>query len=428
MLSGDAQADPPANHEADKLAALLGAVSAADVANAQAALGIVSLLIGSMIDRSFTAPSANAAAGWVTQALPDFTGHPKLTLTAAGGLGGSLEINPGPPSAIKAALSLAVNQSKPIDGTSVTLGLTGSAGVAVLVPVVPPGAVQVSGDYALGIQLKRSKANGALVIGSDELGVKLSIGELGISMLLKNGAPALQFFAHDARATIRPSDGFLKLILGDGIEVGLDVTAEADVAGKLRLVNGTGLHASLPVPTLPTGPFQLQLINLGLDPIGGSFAHLQVEVSASFGVELGPFAGTVDRLGVLLDLDVKNAGHPISFAFKPPNGIGLSLDAGVIKGGGYLSVDENGYAGILELKFLAVDVKAIAILNTHSEVGFSLLLLIFGEFPADPAVVRLHAHRHRRPDRRSAHRQPSGACRRLSAPDSWTRYCSPTIR
>jgi hypothetical protein len=382
MLSGDAQADPPDQHEADKLAALLGAVSAADVANAQAALGIVSLLIGSMIDRSFTAPSADAAAGWVTQALPDFAGHPKLTLTGPGGIGGSLEINPGAPSAIKAALNLAFNQSKPIDGTSVTLGLSASAGIAVLVPILPPGAVQVSGDgYTVGIDLKRSKAGGALVIGSDELGVKISVGELGISMLLKNGAPALRFFAHDAKATFKPSDGFLKMILGDGIEVGLDVTAEADVAGKLRLVNGTGLHASLPVPTLPTGPFQLQLINLGLDPVGGSFAHLQVEVSASFGVELGPFAATVDRLGVLLDLDV-NGGQPISFAFKPPNGIGLSLDAGVIKGGGYLSVDANGYAGILELKFLAVDVKAIAILNTHSEVGFSLLLLIFGQFPA----------------------------------------------
>ena len=382
MLSGDAQTDPPATHEADKLAALLGAVSAVDVANAQAALGIVSLLIGSMIDRSFTAPTSDAAAGWVTQALPDFAGQPKLTLTAPGGISGSLEFNPGPPSAIKAGLNLAFNQSKPIDGASVTLGLSGSAGVGVLVPILPPGPVHVSGDYVLGIDLKRTKAGGALVIGSDELGVKLAVGELGVSLLLKNGAPAMRFFAHDVKATIKPSDGFLKLILGDGITVGLDVTAEADVAGKLRLVNGTGLHASLPVPTLPTGPFQLQLINLGLDPVGGSFAHLQVEVSASFGVELGPFAGTVDRLGILLDLDVENAGKPISFAFKPPNGIGLSLDAGVIKGGGYLSVDENGYAGVLELKMLAVDVKAIALLNTHSEAGFSLLLLIFGQFPA----------------------------------------------
>ncbi len=381
MLSGDAQADPPANHEADKLAAILGAVSANDVANAQAALGIVSLLIGSMIDRSFTAPSADAAAAWVQQALPDFTGQPKLTLTAPAGLGGSLEINPGPPSAIKAALNLAVSKSKPIDGTSITLGLSASAGVGVLVPIAPPGPVKVSGAYELGIDLKRSKSGGALVIGSDELGVKLAIGELGVSMLFKNGAPALQFFAKDAKATIKPSDGFLKLILGDGIELGLDVTAEADVAGKLRLINGTGLHASLPVPTLPTGPFELQLINLGLDPIDGSFAHLKVEVSASFGVSLGPFAATVDRLGILLDVNVVNAGT-IGFAFKPPNGIGLSLDAGIVKGGGYLAVDENGYAGILELKMLAVDVKAIALLNTHSEAGFSLLLLIFGQFPA----------------------------------------------
>ena len=150
----------------------------------------------------------------------------------------------------------------------------------------------------------------------------------------------------------------------------------------MRLTNGTGLKASLPVPTLPTGPFKLQLINLGLEPIDNSFLHLNVELSASFGVDLGPFAASVDRLGVLLDLDIANAGRPLAFAFKPPSGIGLVLDAGIVKGGGYLSVDSDGYAGILELKMLAVDVKAIALLNTKSEAGFSLLLLIFGQFPA----------------------------------------------
>ena len=64
MLSGDAEADPAVNHEADKLAAILGAASAADIANAQAALGMVSLLVGSMIDRSFTAPTASTP-GWI---------------------------------------------------------------------------------------------------------------------------------------------------------------------------------------------------------------------------------------------------------------------------------------------------------------------------------------------------------------------------
>jgi hypothetical protein len=239
--------------------------------------------------------------------------------------------------------------------------------------------VAVSGEYTIGIDLRR-KGN-ALTIGSDALGVTLSVDELGIALQLANGTPSLQFIAKNAKAVIKPSDGFLKLILGEGITIGLDISARADAAGKLRLVNGTGLHASLPVPTLPTGPFELQLINLGLDPEGGSFSKLSVELSASFGVALGPFAGSVDRMGILLKLDL-GGGTPIAFAFKPPNGIGLSLDAGIVKGGGYLNVDENGYAGILELKMLAVDVKAIAILNTNSPVGFSLLLLIFGQFPA----------------------------------------------
>lgn len=378
MLTGDAQANPAAGHEADKLAALLGANSAADVANAQAALGIVTLLVGSMLDRSFTAPSASTA-GFITQAIPSFVGKPTLTLPVLNGLNGTIAFDVGPPSAIKASIALALNRSSPIDGTGIVLGFTAKGNVDVLVPVAPPGAVAVSNTYDIGLDLKR-KGN-ALKIGSDALGVTLSIDELGVSLKLANGTPTLQFFAHGTKVVIKPSDSFLKLILGDGITIGLDVAAQADAAGKLRLINGTGLHASLPVPALPTGPFDLQLINLGLDPQGGSFTKLAVEVSASFGLSLGPFAASVDRLGVLLELDL-GGGTPIAFAFKPPNGIGLSLDAGVVKGGGYLGVDENGYAGILELKFLVVDVKAIALLNTHSEAGFSLLLLIFGQFPA----------------------------------------------
>lgn len=379
LLSGDAQADPPASHEADKLAALLGAVSAADVANAQAALGMVAVLLGSMLDRSFTAPSSQTGNAFVTQAIPSFAGKPTLTLNVSNSLKGTLGFDPGPPSAIRAALQLAFNGSKPIGGTNIAMALTASAGIDVVVPVAPPGNVAVSGAYSIGIDLRR-KGN-ALTIGAPGGTVTMSVGELGVALQLVNSTPSLKFVAKDIKAVIKPDGGFLQMILGQGITVGLDIAAQADASGKLRLVNGTGLHASLPVPTLPTGPFELQLINLGLDPVGGSFTKLSVEVSASFGVTLGPFAGSVDRMGVLLKLDL-GGGKPVDFAFKAPNGIGLSLDAGIVKGGGYLSVDENGYSGILELKMLAVDVKAIALLNTNSPVGFSLLLLIFGQFPA----------------------------------------------
>lgn len=379
MLSGDAQANPPAQHEADKLAALLGAVNAADVANAQAALGMICLLLGGMLDRSFTAPSAAAAGAFVTQAIPVFAGKPSLDLHGPAGLGGTLAFDVGPPSAIRAALDIAWDRTQSVGGTNIALKLTAQAGIDVLVPVVPPGNVAVSGAYNIGFDLRR-KGN-ALTIGSEALGCTLSVGELGVALHLENGAPSLQFIAKDAKAVIKPADGFLKLILGDGINVGFDLSAQADAAGKLRLINGTGLQASLPVPSLPTGPFELQLIHLGLAPEDGDFSRLSAEISASFGVTLGPFAASVDRLGVLLKLDLGGA-TPLAFAFKPPNGIGLSLDAGIIKGGGYLNVDEQGYAGVLELKMLAVDVKAIALLNTHSPAGFSLLLLIFGQFPA----------------------------------------------
>lgn len=377
LLSGDADAAPAAGHEADQLAQVLGAASAADIRDLQTALGLVALVLGSMLDRSFTAPSN--AGGFVQQALPAFAGMPVITLPGPPGLNGTLAFDAGPPSAVKAVLALNLARSQALGGTTIEFALRATGGVEAVLPVLPPGPVQVSdAGYTLELELKRS--GNAITLGSAQAGVTLKVRELGMALLLKNGQPALRFFAKGTEATITPGDSFLKLILGDGITVGMDIAAEADAAGALRLVNGTGLSANLPVPTLPTGPFELQLIHLGLVPEGGKFTKLGIEVSASFGVTLGPFAASVDRLGFKLKLDL-DGGTPLAIAFKPPSGIGLVLDAGIVKGGGYLGVDEHGFAGVLELKLLAVDVKAIALLNTKSEAGFSLLLLIFGEFP-----------------------------------------------
>jgi hypothetical protein len=377
-LSGDAAANPTAGSEAAKLAEMTGASGATGIQNAQTALGLVTMFVGALIDRSFGPPGS----GWVQQALPALPAPPTLTLAGPAGLGGTFEFATTPPVGIKAALALALDKSRSAGGNLFKIGLNATSGAGVFIPLSSPGGVGVSADLDVQVRISRESDAGALVLGSDALGAKLAIGELGITLRLKNGEPRLGFFARKAKATLKPQDGFLKLVLGDGISLDLGLEAEADRSGALRLTNGTGLKASLPVPTLPTGPFELQLINIGLDPVNGSFLHLKTELSASFGVELGPFAASVDRMGILLDIDIANAGRPLDFAFKPPSGVGLSLDAGVVKGGGYLAVSPEGFAGVLELEMLAVGIKAIAILNTKSEAGFSLLLLIFGEFPA----------------------------------------------
>jgi len=83
-----------------------------------------------------------------------------------------------------------------------------------------------------------------------------------------------------------------------------------------------------------------------------------------------------------------NAGpFDIGFRFKPPKGIGMSLDVGIVKGGGYLfiDVDRGEYAGALEFSFADfLTLTAIGLITTKNpdgSPGFSLLIIITVEFP-----------------------------------------------
>ena len=123
----------------------------------------------------------------------------------------------------------------------------------------------------------------------------------------------------------------------------------------------------------------------------GPNAALPIELSGSFAANLGPLQAAVDRIGIIANLTFPPEGGnlgplDLGFAFKPPNGIGLSVDAGVVRGGGYLYIDvERGeYAGVLELDIAGiVSVKAIGLITTRmpdGSDGFSLLIVITAEF------------------------------------------------
>ena len=76
----------------------------------------------------------------------------------------------------------------------------------------------------------------------------------------------------------------------------------------------------------------------------------------------------------------------LSASFKPPEGLGLSIDAGGIKGGGFLKFDSDKgeYFGAMELEFQELfSLKALGIINTKmpdGSKGFSLLIIITAEF------------------------------------------------
>ena len=75
-----------------------------------------------------------------------------------------------------------------------------------------------------------------------------------------------------------------------------------------------------------------------------------------------------------------------SLGFKPPSGLGLSVDGGGFKGGGFLGFEpeQQSYSGMLGLEYQdQFTLKAFGLLTTrlpNGQIGFSLLIVISSEF------------------------------------------------
>src|SRR5207249_228782 len=137
------------------------------------------------------------------------------------------------------------------------------------------------------------------------------------------------------------------------------------------------------------GPIEIQSVYLSA---GVSNTGIPIELSGAFKASLGPLQASVDRIGVHADLSFPEGGGgnlgPAQFdvRFKPPTGVGLSVDAGIVSGGGFLYVDSarGEYAGALQLKFADfLTLNAIGLINTKmpdGSPGFSLLIIITADF------------------------------------------------
>ena len=193
-----------------------------------------------------------------------------------------------------------------------------------------------------------------------------------------------------AELVIVPSadDGFLRAIAGDGAKVRFSVGLIADSHG-LRLDGGTKVSATLPVGRSLAGLLTVHHVEIVLGP-SSTGGELGLELSGAFTATLGPFSAVVDRLGFQLDIDRRDDANLGLFhvdpAFKAPSGIGLRLDAGIVKGGGYLYSDpaNREYAGALELEIGKWSVKAIGVLTERPGGGWSLLLFVYAQFPPYP--------------------------------------------
>jgi hypothetical protein len=186
------------------------------------------------------------------------------------------------------------------------------------------------------------------------------------------------------------ADGFIgKLLSGVHLDSTFDFGVSYSATHGLYFTGASSLEIQLPLH-LNLGPVEISALTFS---VGIQAQKFPTSVAVDIKAALGPLNVVVEQIGMEVDfaLDDNRKGNAgpldVSVGFKPPTGAGLSVDAGLVKGGGFLLFDpaKAEYAGVAELTIAdIVSVKAIGLVTTRmpdGSRGFSLLLIITTDFP-----------------------------------------------
>src|SRR6185436_7918745 len=149
------------------------------------------------------------------------------------------------------------------------------------------------------------------------------------------------------------------------------------------------LEAELPLHVSLLGVLTIDIVHLAL---AADDAGIRIAIAASASLQLGPISASVQRMGLEARATFPAGGGnlgplDLGAAFLPPRGVGMVIDASVVKGGGFILNDpaHGRYAGILQLKIGdIVTVTAIGLVTTRmpdGSEGFSLLVILTATFP-----------------------------------------------
>jgi hypothetical protein len=229
---------------------------------------------------------------------------------------------------------------------------------------------------------------------------RLEIGGIGLAAGIEASleAPAFlnaEFTLVDTRLAIDTTtgDGFIsKLLPSLKVDSSFDLTVGFNSKGEVYIRGSGGIDITLPIHA-SIGPILVEAVHLALR-IGGDGA-LPVELAVTASAKLGPVLASVSRIGARFTIsfpaDGKGTLGPIDISpsFKSPEGVGLAIDGGGIRGGGFVEYTEadKSYAGILALSFGEIALTAVGLITTKmpdGSKGFALLIVIGVEF--NPAI------------------------------------------
>jgi hypothetical protein len=293
--------------------------------------------------------------------------YPELT----GSVGVSQELAPGVMLTIGGSLDAkrAVRLQLRPSGAKVDGKLPQEASVRVAVEA-RPGQPYLLFGVRDGTRLEIARAHAALTLTERSGAI-----EAGLEVVLDKASATL---------ALSEADGFLKSVLGAEPRT-------VDLSAGVRWSSRTGLSFDgRPRPEVDV-PLHIDLagvltVDEGHVALTAATGGAALEVSVDGALSLGPVRVDVSRLGVRArfvqapEHDGSLGNYDLSFALKGPDGLGLTVDAPGVTGGGYLFPDGDRYVGAVQLQFSGLSLAAVGLLTTD-EHGYSLLVLISVHFP-----------------------------------------------
>jgi hypothetical protein len=186
-------------------------------------------------------------------------------------------------------------------------------------------------------------------------------------------------------------DSFIgSLFSGHDITIAVPLGVRWSNKRGFSFTGGAGFEVTV-APHFSLGPVTFDTVHLAVLASVSSDAPPALTAGVDVGMHggLGPIAFSVEGIGVTLEATFEsgNAGpFDIHTGFKPPTGMGIVVDTGLVTGGGFLSLDRaNGrYSGILQLRVGEIGVTAIGLLDTKlpgGQAGYSFLIIVAATFP-----------------------------------------------
>ena len=203
---------------------------------------------------------------------------------------------------------------------------------------------------SLGLQYQKQDGTPFIVFGSTDAShyefQSASIAAAANITTAGSKDVKIEFDLKGSKIIIKPAagdtDGFLSKILpADGITLAFELAFGFGLESGFYFKGSSGLEIDLPAH-LQLGPISIETAKIAIKAWWG---NIPVNIALDIQGSLGPIDVVVQGMGLTgtfsFPADRKGNLGPVDFGmgFLPPKGVGLSIDAGIVKGGGFILFD-----------------------------------------------------------------------------------------